>query len=309
MIEPVRFGYNPDTAVNNIFQQDTGFDVQQSALLEFSALVNLLRGNGVSVTVVQDTPEPHTPDSLFPNNWLSFHEGGLAVLYPMFAFNRRQERKHKVLQAIDLHFQLNELYDLSPYESEGQFLEGTGSLVLDRLNRIAYACISPRTSASLLYRFCELIRYRAIPFTALGPDGQAIYHTNVMMSVADEYAVICLEAIPLDEEKQELIEVLQGSGKAIIPISPGQLARFAGNMLQVVNKQGEKLLVMSSQAYESLMPWQIAALEKFNRILHSPLDTIEKTGGGSARCMMAEVFLEEVKREKVSSFAKATEDK
>ena len=294
MIRPVSFLYNEETAVNNAFQsapEETTANVQQKALQEFDDFVTLLRSNGVDVTVVEDTPEPHTPDSIFPNNWISFHSNGTVLLYPMFAPNRRAERKPHVLDKIKQQFIIKELIDLSGYENEQIFLEGTGSMVLDRDNRIAYACLSPRTDEKALNEFCRRMQYSPVLFEATDGNGRAIYHTNVMMCVADRYVVICLESIASPEEQQQVTDAITGTGKTIITITLKQMNHFAGNMLQVENNHGEKLLVMSTQAYESLTEEQVTTLSSFNRILHSPLATIETNGGGSARCMMAEVHL------------------
>jgi len=294
MIRPVSFVYNEETAVNNAFQsasEETTANVQQKALQEFDDFVALLRSNGVDVTVVEDTPVPHTPDSIFPNNWVSFHSNGTVLLYPMFAVNRRAERKPHVLDRIRQRFAIKEMIDLSGYESENIFLEGTGSMVLDRDNRIAYACLSPRTDEKVLNEFCRRMEYSAVLFEATDGNGQAIYHTNVMMCVADRYIVICLESIASPEEQQRVTDAITRTGKTVIAITLKQMNHFAGNMLQVENDKGEKLLVMSTQAFESLSEEQVSTLSSFNRILHSPLTTIESNGGGSARCMMAEVHL------------------
>jgi hypothetical protein len=293
MIRPVNFSFNAETAVNNAFQKDASdAGAQQLALEEFNNFVALLRYNAVDVTVIDDTPDPYTPDSIFPNNWISFHEQGLVCLYPMFAVNRRLERKPGVLQQLGRTFRIGHTHDFSHYEQEGLFLEGTGSMVLDRDNKIAYACLSPRTDKSILLDFCAKTGYRPEVFDAVDSRRQAIYHTNVMMCVADRYVVVCLDSLPVMAERQHLTTTIQASGKALIPISLQQMDRFAGNMLQVHNRQGEKLLVMSSLAYDSLSPEQIGQLSSYNRILHSPLTTIETNGGGSARCMMAEIHLE-----------------
>jgi len=293
MIRPVSFVYNEQTAVNNAFQSVTadGATVQEKALAEFDAMVNLLRSNGVEVTVVQDTAEPHTPDSIFPNNWVSFHEDGTVVLYPMFAENRRAERKPHVLNEIGKKFSFEGTVDLTYFEKENIFLEGTGSMVLDRDNQIAYACISPRTDEQVLAEFCRKLGYTPVLFTATDGNARAIYHTNVMMCIADRYAVICLESIASPTERQKVEEAIAGTGKTIIAITLKQMNHFAGNMLQVETTSGKKLLVMSTQAYESLTTDQIDALGSFNRIIHAPLNTIETNGGGSARCMMAEIYL------------------
>lgn len=292
MIRPARFGYNPETAVNNAFQQkplDDAQSIQEKALREFDGFVNVLRVNGVDITVVQDSPSPHTPDSIFPNNWVSFHDDGAIYLYPMFALNRRQERKPAVLEEVKKKFLVTQTHDLTPYENETSFLEGTGSMVLDRDNKIAYACLSERTHPDVLESFCEISGYRPVAFYAIDQSGKPIYHTNVMMCVADRYVVICLEAIPDDKERELVMSVILASGKEIVEISLDQMNHFAGNMLQVENQEGKKLLVMSTQAWSSLLPNQVEKLTRFNPIIHSSLETIEANGGGSARCMMAEI--------------------
>lgn len=292
MIRPVNFGFNAETAVNNAFQvagQDAA--AQEKAKKEFDGFVQLLRQNGVDVTVVNDTPDPHTPDSIFPNNWVSFHNDGTIILYPMFAVNRRQERKPQVIQQIGSRFDIRHTLDLTTYEPQDKFLEGTGSMVLDRDKKIAYACISPRTDKTILSDFAKKMNYRPVAFTAVDEKGRAIYHTNVMMCVANAYVVICLDSIADATEREMVVEVIKESGKEIITITLEQMNHFAGNMLQVENVKGEKLLVMSSQAFMALNAAQVKKLEKYNRILYASLDTIETNGGGSARCMMAEVFL------------------
>ncbi|MFC0772840.1 citrulline utilization hydrolase CtlX [Terrimonas alba] len=292
MIQPVNFGYNAETAVNNAFQvKSNEADIQQKALTEFGDFVNVLRTNGVEVTVVEDTLLPHTPDSIFPNNWVSFHHDGTLLLYPMYAVNRRAERKEHVLDTITKKFSIAKKIDLSNYENENIFLEGTGSMVLDRDNHIAYACLSPRTNEKVLADFCTKMGYRPVVFNATDGNGQAIYHTNVLMCVADRYVVICLESISDPEQQRMVADTIINSHKKIIAITLHQVNHFAGNMLQVENDKGEKLLVMSTQAYDALTNDQIEELSRYNRIIHSPLTTIETNGGGSARCMMAEVHL------------------
>ena len=290
MIQPVNFGFNAETAVNNTFQVNTKENVQEKALKEFNDFVNLLRENKVDVTVIPDTADPFTPDSIFPNNWISFHADGNVFLYPMFAENRRKEKKQHVLEILKDKFFISQVNDLSKYENENLFLEGTGSMVLDRDNRIAYACISSRTDKNLLNEFCDLIDYSSVNFFSKDMNGVDIYHTNVMMCIADKFAVICLASINDESESESVIKSLTLTNKEIIDISLQQLNSFAGNMLQVNNTTNELLLVMSTQAYRSLTADQINRLEKYNRIIHSPLDTIEAAGGGSARCMMAEIF-------------------
>ena len=297
MIRPVRFGYNEQTAENNAFQHqpaESQEEIQRRAVKEFDGLVEKLRAHGIDVMVVQDSPEPHTPDSIFPNNWVSFHHDGTIVLYPMFAENRRLERKEAVLSAVKNRFHVKREFDFAVYESEGRFLEGTGSFVLDRENRIAYACRSPRTDESLFRNFCSRLGYRPVMFDATDKNGTAIYHTNVMMCVADRYVVINLDAVAA-ADRSSVTAVLKKSGKVLVTISHEQMAAFAGNMLQVERREGGRYLVMSSQAFESLDTAQRTVLESFNPIIHVPLDTIETNGGGSARCMMAEVYLPENK--------------
>ncbi len=292
MIRPVSFGYNAQTAVNNAFQVKGEQEaVQSQALKEFDDFVAVLRQNKVDVLVVEDTPEPHTPDSIFPNNWVSFHANGKVLLYPMFAKNRRAERKEHVLNKVMEKFKVRKQIDLSSYEADELFLEGTGSMVLDRDNRIAYACISPRTNEKVLADFCLQMRYKPVIFDAVDGNDQPIYHTNVMMCVADKYIVICLDSIHNKEHKKTVITTIEQSRKKIIPISLEQMNHFAGNMLQLENHSGKKLLIMSTQAYESLSPAQVKELTQYNPIIHSSLTTIEKNGGGSARCMMAEIHL------------------
>lgn len=292
MIRPVKFDYNAETAVNNHFQVRSGNDnAQIKAAKEFEDFITLLRKNGVDVTVVNDTPEPHTPDSVFPNNWISFHEEGSLLLYPMFAENRRLERKQDVIDTIKTKFNVDKVIDLTANEQEGHFLEGTGSMVLDREHKIAYACLSPRTDLAILNEFGTVMGYRIIPFTALDAHGQEIYHTNVMMCVADKYVVICLESIVDMTGRALVLDAIIETGKQVIEISFDQMDHFAGNMLQVNNDKGEVFLIMSSQAYQSLTSQQLEILNSFNHILHSDIATIETNGGGSARCMMAEVFL------------------
>jgi hypothetical protein len=292
MIRPANFGYNAETAVNNAFQvwnQDP--DVAAKAVAEFDNFARLLMEHGIDVIISEDTADPYTPDSIFPNNWVSFHHDGTLLLYPMYAANRRAERKEHVLERIAGRFAIGRRIDLSGYESCGIFLEGTGSMVLDRDKRIAYACVSPRTHVEALSDFCKQMNYRPVVFDAVDEKGRPIYHTNVMMCVADRYVVICLDSIRDPAQRKAVVSALKDSGKETIPLSLDQMSHFAGNMLQVENNKGEKLLVMSSQAYDSLSVEQKNKLSGFNRILHAPLTTIERNGGGSARCMMAEVHL------------------
>ncbi|HCL83288.1 MAG TPA: amidinotransferase [Chitinophagaceae bacterium] len=292
MIRPLHFGYNAETAVNNSFQvKGDSENLAEKAVQEFDLFVAALKNEGIDVTVVEDSPDPHTPDAIFPNNWISFHESGIYCLYPMFAPNRRKERKAEVLDVIQNKFHYHQLLDFTGYESENRFLEGTGSMVLDREKHLAYACLSPRTDIGVLEDFCKKMNYRPVVFHSTDESGQAIYHTNVMMCVADRYVVICLDSITEPEEKKFVTDTIRTSGKEIVPISTGQMNHFAGNMLQLENNRGEKILVMSSAAWDSLSPAQKEKLTKYNRILHASLKNIETNGGGSARCMIAEIHL------------------
>jgi hypothetical protein len=293
MIRPVNFSFNTETAVNNAFQAQQDIDAQEKALSEFNSFIYRLQQNGTDVTVVDDTAAPYTPDSIFPNNWISFHSDGSLFLYPMFALNRRQERKAHVIDAIKSKFQVSRVIDLSGLENQDEFLEGTGSMVLDRDSKVAYACLSPRTKLKALERFSHESGFSIESFTSVDTNGQEIYHTNVMMCVADTFVVICLDSIKEALERKSVVNRINSSNKEIIEISFDQMNHFAGNMLQVQNKKGEKKLVMSSQAFQSLFPSQISAIERHCSILHSSLETIERNGGGSARCMMAEIFLPE----------------
>lgn len=295
MIRPVRFGYNQQTAVNNAFQSAPDHSeleehIQAAALKEFDHFVKQLQEVGIPLLIIQDTDHPHTPDSIFPNNWMTTHADGRVVLFPMFAENRRLERKDSVIRTVEEQFKTENLIDLSVYESENRFLEGTGSFILDREHRIAYACLSPRTDEQLFRTFCAQLNFQPIVFRANDTRGIPIYHTNVMMCVADQYAVINLQSID-SKDRENVARTLKKSGKTVIEITQDQMDAFAGNMLQLFNKELQPYLVMSTQAYHSLNHEQIKLLESFNPILHVPIDTIERHGGGSARCMMAELFL------------------
>ncbi len=273
----------------------TATEVQRAALSEFDGLVGELTDAGVDVIIIEDTQQPRTPDSIFPNNWVSFHENGAIILYPMFAPNRRRERRRDMLGVLrEKGFEIRSVIDLTDSEDEGRFLEGTGSLVLDRENRIAYAGLSLRTDASLVQEWANLTGYETVVFNAVRKvEGlwQPIYHTNVMMSVADKLAIICADSIRDQNERKQVLSKLEATGKKPILLSERQTARFAGNMLQVGNREDENIMVMSTQAYNCLTRDQIATIEESNRIVHSPLDVIETLSGGSARCMIAEVFL------------------
>lgn len=294
MIRPVDFKFNEQTAANNKFQvASTESDTQTQALKEFDGFVEILRKNGIDVTVVDDTLQPETPDSIFPNNWVSFHDDGSIYLYPMFSENRRLERRKDILEGLSEKFEVNHVSDLSFYEMQYAFLEGTGSMVLDRVNKIAYACLSVRTDQEVLDNFCMLTGYESVSFQAVDDTNFPIYHTNVMMCIGDRFAVICLDSIRNEEEKLAVLLRLTNSGKAIVEITLDQMNHFAGNMLQVSNSEGESILAMSEQAFLSLTKDQVATLEHFSSIIYAPIYTIEKNGGGSARCMLAEIHLPE----------------
>jgi len=297
MIRPVKFGFNPETASDNSFQKISEEDVQQiheKALQEFDTLVQKLTDAGVNVLVIADTLDPITPDSIFPNNWISFHKQGSQIcLYPMMAQNRRHERKAHVLQKIEDKFHVKAIIDYTRSEKDGNYLEGTGSMVLDHANKIAYACISLRTDKALFDQFCANMGYKPLSFTALDENRRPIYHTNCILCVADKYAIICTDSICDENEKETVLESLKSCDKIVISISLKQMISFAGNMLQVKITDEKRILVMSSQAFRSLSVEQIILIEQFDEILHSDISTIETNGGGSARCMMAEIFLDE----------------
>jgi hypothetical protein len=293
MIRPVNFGFNEQTAESNAFQNrdaaNGGVNIQ--AQLEFDHMVNTLRENGVDVIVVDDTPEPHTPDSIFPNNWVSFHNDGQVFLYPMQAENRRLERREDIINGLEDDFSVKHIIDLSRFEEDHKYLEGTGSMVLDRQNKIAYACLSPRTDAEVLDLFCEHAGYTPVKFDAIDEKGKAIYHTNVLMCIGTRFAVICLDSIANPHEKAAVKQSLLSGQKEIIDISFEQMNRFAGNMLEVKNQAGETLVMMSKNAFDALLEEQKTTLKKYGRLIYADINTIESIGGGSARCMMAEVHL------------------
>ncbi|MBM3414489.1 MAG: amidinotransferase [Bacteroidetes bacterium] len=290
MVRPHAFGHNPQTAVNNLFQLKTTRDaVPEKALHEFDTLVTVLQTRGVEVHVVQDTEDPHTPDALFPNNWISFHETGQFFLYPMFAANRRAERKASVLKYVAQQFSSFQRVDLSFYEQEDFFLEGTGSMVLDRDAKIAYACRSPRTHERVLRDFCTLAGYTPCIFDATDLLGYPYYHTNVMMTVTRRHVIVCLDSIVNEVQRQQLKSFIQESKKQLLVITRKQVTSFAGNMLELQGHDVLPLLVMSTQAFLSLTPLQCEQISCYNEIVHCSLSTIEEAGGGSARCMLTEI--------------------
>jgi hypothetical protein len=296
MIRPTRFESNPMTAASNVFQGQSGVtpaEQQQEAAREFDALVDALRAAKIEVVVVDDTTEPHTPDSIFPNNWVSFHGDGRVVLYPMEAPNRRTERRPDIIERLvdEFGFQVTEVLDLSEHENSGHYLEGTGSMVLDRANRVAYACLSSRTQLDPLGDFAQRMGYDVVAFDAVDRDGVPIYHTNVLMNVGEALAIICDEAIVRDEQRDAVMTRLRESGHDVVSISYDQLDAFAGNMLELRSKEGDRVLAMSSQAWNSLNAEQRQVLQANGKIVSSPINNIESSAGGSVRCMLAEIHL------------------
>lgn len=291
MIRPVAFGYNAETASSNSFQQsqakEEATSIQTKALQEFDSFVEKLNASGVRIIVKDDTIAPHTPDSIFPNNWISFHETNSIILYPMLATNRRMERRMDIVES--LKNSTTNVIDLSEYEQKELFLEGTGSIVFDYTNKIAYANISPRTNKELLDKVCELIGYRVVSFKAVDTKGQDIYHTNVLMCIGNTFAILSEDCIPNSDEKKRVVESLKKTGHEIISISMEQINSFAGNMYQAFNENGDSIIIMSEQAYSSLSQDQIKTVSSHGKILHTPLYTIERYGGGSARCMIADI--------------------
>lgn len=298
MIRPAQFRMNEQTAVNNYFQAQAGMTpeaVEKKAQEEFDTYVSVLREKGVQVSVVQDTLDPDTPDALFPNNWVSFHQDATVALYPMFAENRRLERREAVLEILEEDgFIIDQVMDYTAAEDSGIFLEGTGSLILERVHKKAYCALSSRADEELFIEFCEDFEYTPVIFTANQTvEGKRlpIYHTNVMMCLAETFAVICSDSIDDKKARKAVLNHLKEDGKEVIAISEVQMHSFAGNMLQVLGSNETPYLVMSTTAYESLQPDQLSKIRKHCEIIHADLSTIETCGGGSARCMMAEVFL------------------
>jgi hypothetical protein len=292
MIRPVNFGFNAETAASNAFQtkSDTD-DTQTEALERFDAFVKLLKNRKVNVIVLEDTPSPFTPDSIFPNNWFSTHHSGKVILYPMEAANRRAERRMDIIDELSKKYHVAETIDFTHFESENKFLEGTGSLILDRINKVAYACLSSRTNLEVLTEWGKVMNYEICSFTSVDANQKPIYHSNVMMCMGDNFAVICLDSIGDLDEKLRVKQTLEKYGKRVVEISLAQMNAFAGNMLLIKNKLNQKLLVMSETAYKSLNKSQILILEEYADLVHIELGIIETLGGGSARCMLAEIHL------------------
>jgi hypothetical protein len=296
MIRPVRFQSNPLTAASNLFQgRNESLPEQQQidAAAEFDGLAAALEAGGITVVQVDDTTEPHTPDAIFPNNWVSFHADGTVVLYPMEASNRRTERRQDIIDTLanQYGFQVREIVDFSHHEQDGRFLEGTGSLVLDRVNRIAYACLSSRTHLDVLGEFAQRLDYEVVAFDAVDRNGTPIYHTNVLMNVGEELAVICEEAIARDDQREAVIQSLEDSGHQVLTLTFGQMDSFAGNMLELRSSSGQRIIAMSEQARESLTESQLETISAYAQIISAPIENIESSAGGSVRCMLAEIHL------------------
>ena len=297
MVRPANFGFNEQTAVNNSFQTRDGVDavwLRVEAQKEFDQMVAVLRSKGIQVTVMDDTPQPVKPDAVFPNNWISFHEGGAVITYPMFAENRRLERREDIIDNLEKSFRIKNRYSLEFFENDDEplILEGTGSMIIDRPNGIVYACISQRTDPLLLDKFNVLMGTQSILFKAVDRNGDEIYHTNVMMALGEDFVVICMDSIPSADSRKLLYDTFAATGKEVVEITLEQMESFAGNMLEVTSRDGTRYLCMSQTAYDSLTGDQKNRLGAKTHILPIAIPNIEKYGGGSVRCMMAEIFLE-----------------
>ncbi len=294
MVRPAHFGFNAETAANNAFQTRnmalSGNEVAEKARQEFDALVAKLRSVGVDVIVIEDTDAPVKIDAIFPNNWFSTHENGTIITYPMFAPIRRLERREDVIELLTERFQYNHRIHLENSEADDQFLEGTGSIIMDRTNQVTYACRSIRTHEGLFDQFCKEMDTEEVMFDAVDESGVPIYHTNVMMAIGETFCVICLDSIKDEVQRANVVSKLKQTNKDIVDISFEQMNSFAGNMLQVRGENEQTYLVLSEQAFNSLTKQQIEQLESHTNLLHSPINTIEKSGGGSVRCMIAEIF-------------------
>lgn len=294
LVRPANFGFNEETSSSNAFQNvvdSPAEKIKREAIAEFELFAKTLSEKGVNVIIIEDTATPVKPDAIFPNNWVSFHADGTVILYPMYAPNRRLERRMDIIESLKEDFDVSKIIDLSGYEKENRFLEGTGSIIFDRHNCIAYACLSPRTDKRLFEEVCLLLNYNPVSFHSHDRNGKEVYHTNVMMCISDEFAVICTESITNDQEREIVLQRLISTGHTIIEISFEQMNQFTGNMLSVKSNTGKELLVLSESAFESLTKDQRQTIERFATFVPQPINTIETIGGGSARCMMAEVFL------------------
>lgn len=294
LIRPANFSFNSETAGSNVFQNEMKYDfelIKNNVLNEFEIFSETLNNNGINTFVFDDTETPIKPDAVFPNNWISFHNDGKVIIYPMLAENRRLEKRNDIIEKLNVKFNITEIIDLSYFENENKFLEGTGSIVFDHKNKIAYASLSPRTNEIVLNKLCEIINYKPLVFHSYDINGNEIYHTNVMMTIGENFAVVCLESINNEKEKNLIINSLQNSGKEIIPISIEQMYAFAGNMLELINNSGENLLVLSQSAFNSLSSFQKEKLKQYAKLLPLNVNNIETIGGGSVRCMIAEIYL------------------
>ncbi|MGE0588640.1 MAG: citrulline utilization hydrolase CtlX [Cyclobacteriaceae bacterium] len=293
MVRPASFGFNPETASSNTFQKppETQDNVSEKAREEFDSVVSALRNRGISVIVVEDTPEPVTSDAVFPNNWITTHENGKVILYPMMAPSRRNERRSDIVDLLREKYHITDVIDFTAGEKENKYLEGTGSLIFDHTNKIAYACRSPRTDETLFDDLCKSIGYSPLLFSAVDESGVSIYHTNVMMWLGEKVAGICLDSIKSDEDQERVLQSLASTGHKVIALSFQQMNSFAGNMFEVRNNRDERFLLMSQAAYNSLLPGQILEIEKYCEPLVVDIHTIEESGGGSIRCMVAGIHL------------------
>lgn len=296
MVRPVRFCYNKETAVDNAFMskvKSSPEETQAKALQEFDDYVSILRSKGIEVAVFQDTLEPHTPDSIFPNNWISFHEDGTIVLYPMKAENRRAERRFDIIEDLEKvhNFRIEKRIDISYLENQEKFLEGTGSIIFDYINKIAYACVAQRTDKEVLEMIAERIGFKAYPFHSVDENGKEIYHTNVMMCLGERYVMICTQSITDEQEREALLKTFRDTGHEIVDLTQEQLRHFSGNALEVSNKDGKTFLIISQAGYDSLTEEQREIIRQYDEIVPIPLHMIETNGGGSARCMISDIRL------------------
>jgi hypothetical protein len=292
MVRPSAFGFNPETSLSNAFQnRATDNSASGKAIEEFDAMVDRLSANEINVHVFSDTELPVKPDAIFPNNWISTHADGTVILYPMMTENRRHERRWDIVETLKKDYTVTQVLDITTEEKTGRFLEGTGSLVFDHVNKTVFACRSPRTNDALAARIAQTLNYRLILFSSVDEKGQAIYHTNVMMCVGEKFVVLCLDSIRSDDEQEILLRTFSESGHKVVAISFSQMSSFAGNMLEIKSKNNEPMLLLSQSAFESLLPGQLNALSRFAEPLPVKIDTIQSVGGGGVRCMVAGIHL------------------
>lgn len=295
MVRPANFGFNTETAENNVFQDDETElsidEIKDRARQEFDNMVTILRSHGVDVTIIEDTMEPAKTDAIFPNNWISTHNDGSVYTFPMFSPNRRLERRTDIIDSLSLQYKVTIDESLLAFESSDKYLEGTGSMILDRPNKIIYACYSVRTDKEILDTYGKKLGYKVVGFDAVDSDGIQYYHTNVIMTLGEQIAILCTESIEDPDEKKAVVQSLEDSGKEIVHITREQVLQYAGNMLEVQGTDTKKLMVMSKSAFKALSKDQLHIIKNRNKIVYCSLETIEKFGGGSARCMIAEIFL------------------